>query len=137
MARRTGFRVRRTAASLALIGCLLAPVTATSAGANADTHPGPTFERDVLPIFKAYCWHCHGGEACVAGLDLRTFPLLLRGGKIGPAIVRGSAKESLIFKKFGGDLAQHPPEHSRPTEAHMATLRAWIDAGAPADDEGR
>jgi hypothetical protein len=136
MARRTGFRVRRTAASLALIGCLLAPVTATSAGANADTHPGPTFERDVLPIFKAYCWHCHGGEACVAGLDLRTFPLLLRGGKIGPAIVRGSAKESLIFKKFGGDLAQHPPEHSRPTEAHMATLRAWIDAGAPADDEG-
>ena len=82
-----------------------------------------------MPIFKAYCWHCHGGEACLAGLDLRTFPLLLRGGKDGPAIVRGSSKDSLLFRKFGGNLAQHPPENSRPTAAHLATLRAWIDAG--------
>jgi hypothetical protein len=127
-------------AALALVGWLFAALTwvkaAPKSATSSDDHPGPTFERDVLPIFKAYCWHCHGGEACLAGLDLRTFPLLLRGGKGGPAIVRGSSKDSLIFKKFGGNLAQHPPESSRPTEAHLATLRAWIDAGAPAADEG-
>jgi hypothetical protein len=127
-------------AALALIGWLCASLPAVNAapilGTSSDNHPGPTFERDVLPIFKAYCWHCHGGEACVAGLDLRTFPLLLRGGKNGPAIVRGSSKDSLLFRKFGGNLAQHPPENSRPTAAHLATLRAWIDAGAPAADEG-
>lgn len=136
MSHRTGLPARGVVAWLALIACLFASARATAAGANGEKPPGPTFERDILPIFKAYCWHCHGGEACVAGLDLRTFPLLLRGGTSGPAIVRGSAKESLLFKKFGGDLARHPPEHSRPTEAHVATLRAWIDAGAPADDEG-
>ncbi len=137
MARRTGLRVRRTVATLAadrLPRC--ARRRAANAGPNADKHAGPTFDRDIVPIFKAYCWHCHGGEACLAGLDLRTFPLVLRGGTSGPAIVRGSARESLIFKKFGGDLAKHPPRTSRPTEAHIATLRAWIDAGAPADDEG-
>jgi hypothetical protein len=128
-------------AALALLGWLLASLTGVNAapnpGTNSDNPPGPTFERDVLPIFKAYCWHCHGGEACLSGLDLRTFPLVLRGGRSGPAIVRGSSKESLVFKKFGGELARHPPENSRPTEAHLATLRAWIDAGAPAADEGR
>ena len=109
-----------------LIGCLLPAETLV---AGADKNAGPTFERDIVPIFKAYCWHCHGGEACLAGLDLRTFPLVMKGGKSGPAIVRGSASESLIFKKFGGKLAKHPPETSRPTEAHLVTLRAWIDAG--------
>ena len=128
-------------AALALIGWLLGSLTvvnaAPSLGTSPENHPGPTFEQDILPIFKAYCWHCHGGEACLAGLDLRTFPLVLRGGKSGPTIVRGSSKESLIFKKFGGELAKHPPENSGPTAAHLATLRAWIDAGAPAADEGR
>jgi len=85
---------------------------------------------------KAYCWHCHGAEERRADLDLRTLPLILRGGASGPAIVRGSSKESLIFRKFG-DLAKHPPENSRPTEAHIATLRAWIDAGAAASYEAR
>jgi uncharacterized protein DUF1553/uncharacterized protein DUF1549/cytochrome c len=133
LARESGSRVVQTLSWLMLIGCLL---SAEAICAGADKNAGPTFERDIVPIFKAYCWHCHGGEACRAGLDLRTFPLVLRGGKSGPAIVRGSASESLVFKKFGGDLLQHPPETSRPTEAHLATLRAWIDAGAAAENQG-
>ena len=33
---------------------------------------GPTFERDIRPIFKAHCFHCHGGEGeTKGGLDLR------------------------------------------------------------------
>jgi hypothetical protein len=105
-------------------------------GARADPAANvPRFERDIVPIVKAYCWRCHGGEARVAKLDLRTLPLLLRGGENGPAIVRGSSAKSLLFRKFP-ELATHPPANSRPTPAHIATLRAWIDAGAPADYEG-
>src|ERR1700722_18830522 len=133
LARENGSRVLQTLSWLMLIGCLL---PADALVASAEKNAGPSFERDIVPIFKAYCWHCHGGEACRAGLDLRTFPLVMQGGKSGPAIVPGSAAESLIFKKFGGNLAQHPPETSRPTEAHLATLRVWIDSGAQAENHG-
>ena len=138
MSHRTALRGRGPLAALALVSGMLAAFAgpAANAGPKAEKHSGPTFERHVLPIFKAYCWSCHGGEACVAGLDLRTFPLLMQGGKSGPTIVRGSVEKSLLFAKFGGNLASHPPANSRPTPAHIATLRAWIEDGVPADDEG-
>jgi Protein of unknown function (DUF1553)/Protein of unknown function (DUF1549)/Planctomycete cytochrome C len=131
---------RRTARSLALLGCAGFLCASLAAGETAQKSPpnfecAPNFERDVAPILKAYCWHCHGGEARRGGLDVRTLPLILQGGNSGPAIVPGSSQKSLIFRKFG-DLAQHPPRDSRPTPAHIATLRAWIDAGAPADYTG-
>jgi hypothetical protein len=41
--------------------------------------PRPLFERDIVPIFTANCWKCHGMENRKAGLDLRTPPLVMRG----------------------------------------------------------
>ncbi len=93
------------------------------------------FEADVVPILRAYCWKCHGGEARAGNLDMRALPLLIAGGKSGPAIVRGSAEKSLLFQKLAA--GQMPPEKElKPTEAHVATLRAWLDAGAVAGYEG-
>ena len=93
------------------------------------------FESDIAPILFAYCLSCHGSEDRKAELDLRTLPLILQGGKSGPAIVIGSAEKSLLFQKLkskqmpaGGGL--------RPTDAHLETIRRWIDTNAGAFYKG-
>src|SRR5262245_5439952 len=58
------------------------------------------FESDVLPILKASCWGCHGGEKPQAGLDLRSFDSILRGGRTGPAIQPGASDKSLLVQKI-------------------------------------
>ena len=89
-----------------------------------------TFERDVRPIFKAACFHCHGEAGEREGeLDVRLVRLMTTGGDSGPAIVPGDAEASLLFQRVrDGEM---PPEEShRLTEKQVETIRRWIDAGA-------
>ena len=93
------------------------------------------FETHVVPILRAYCWKCHGSEGRAGGLDMRTLPLLLAGGKSGTAVNRGSAEKSLLYQKLAsGEMP--PGKELKPTEASLATLRAWLDSGAAANYEG-
>ena len=94
-----------------------------------------SFERDVLPILKAYCWKCHGGEAWKAELDLRSLPLIIRGGKNGAALIRGSADQSLLYQKLAAG-SMPPGDALKPTDEQIAAIGDWIDAGAPAQYEG-
>ena len=120
-----------------------------TADSDAGPSPVPLFERDVVPILNAYCVHCHGWVYRKAGLDLRSLPLLLKGGKTGPAIERGSAEHSLLFQKMSS--GEMPPTgkikqelsgkdfivaNVVPTKEHLNTIAAWIDAGGPARYEG-
>ena len=54
-----------------------------------------TFEKDVRPIFKAYCLDCHGGESLKGKLDLRLKRFAEKGGESGPAIVAGERRREL------------------------------------------
>jgi hypothetical protein len=93
------------------------------------------FETDVVPILRTYCWKCHGGEGRVAQLDLRTLPLILQGRTSGPAIVRGSAKESRLYQKI--EAGEMPPGDAlKPTAEHLQIVRDWLAAGALANYEG-
>lgn len=113
-----------------MIGTVWALV-ATAASAD-EPQTAPRFERDVVPILKAYCWKCHGGEARVADLDARALPLLLRGGKSGPAVQRGASQTSLLYQKLAAQ--EMPPKGElQPTDEHRELLRRWLDAGAQAD----
>ncbi|MBB73836.1 MAG: hypothetical protein CMJ75_04900 [Planctomycetaceae bacterium] len=95
--------------------------------------PDPTpvnFERDVRPLLRAHCMSCHGLEKRAGDLDLRTLPLLLRGGTAGPAILPGSAARSLLYRKVAA--GSMPPKDELPlTSAQIATLRRWLDTAAP------
>jgi len=90
-----------------------------------------TFEKDVRPIFKANCFHCHGEEEEKQGnLDLRLARLIATGGDSGPVIIAGnSAKSVLIERLAAGEM---PPEgKGKPLVAkELATIRTWIDQGA-------
>ena len=111
---------------------LLAAGLAQSAQNSARESEGrPLFERDIVPIFAAHCLKCHGLEARHADLDLRTPPLILRGGKSGPAVVPTSAEKSLLFQKVS-TAAMPPGNEIKLSNEQVETLRRWIEGGAHA-----
>lgn len=94
----------------------------------------PSFEKDIAPILAAKCQSCHGEDSQEAKLDLRTVSEILRGGENGPVIVRGNPQSSMML-----DLTtsgQMPPDNEEKlNEQELSLLRAWIKAGAPAEEQ--
>ncbi|MFY7878201.1 MAG: c-type cytochrome domain-containing protein, partial [Pirellula sp.] len=88
-----------------------------------------TYEKDVRPIFKAMCFHCHGEEPVLAGgLDTRLVRLMLAGGDSGPGLVHGNSAESLVWKRIESD---EMPEGAKKLSAkEKETIRRWLDQGA-------
>ena len=92
---------------------------------------GPFFEERVHGLLKTYCWKCHGGEGRQAKLDLRSLPLIKRGGKNGPAVVAGDLEKSLLVQKLVS--GQMPPgKELKPTAAHIKIIKDWVAGGARA-----
>ncbi len=76
-----------------------APAPPPPAEPRVDPKAAVSFERDIRPIFKAYCFDCHGSEAEHKGeLDLRLRRLVAKGGESGPAIAPGDATASLLVR---------------------------------------
>ena len=68
-------------------------------------------------------------------LDLRTLPLMLKGGKAGPAVVAGKPEESELWLAIAeNDMPKEKPPLSAKDKA---TLKAWIAAGLPTGDGDR
>lgn len=88
-----------------------------------------TFEKDVRPILKAHCFHCHGEEGEMkGGLDVRLAHFIVKGGKHGPAIVPGDAAKSHLLELVReGDM---PKGKAKLKDKDIATLEAWIAGGA-------
>ena len=93
----------------------------------------PRFERDVLPIFTAHCFSCHGGTA-MAGLDLRTAASALRGSHEGLVLVKGSSEKSLLYEKVSKKLMPPDAFNLHLNAAQIATIKQWIDGGALSDE---
>ncbi len=92
----------------------------------------PDYEADVLPILEANCFICHGPAQQRSGLRLDRRDDALRGGNSQtPAIVAGQPDSSRLIKVLtGDDTLSMPPAGDKLTEEQIATLRAWIAAGA-------
>ena len=113
--------MRATVIALLVIGC----VTAVAAADDRSV----LFERDVRPILKAHCWHCHGDEEKPeAALDLRLVRFMAKGGESGPAVVAGKLSESLIWKRVAA--GEMPPKGKGLSDKEKQTLSAWIEQGA-------
>ncbi|MFM8421325.1 MAG: c-type cytochrome domain-containing protein, partial [Verrucomicrobiota bacterium] len=107
---------------------------ATLAGVLATaTAAPPAFERDVAPLLSTHCHACHGPKKQESGLRLDSRDSALKGGDHCPALVPGKASESgLVLAIEGRHPEVEPMPHRRDplARAEVATIRAWIDAGA-------
>lgn len=105
---------------------LLSSLAVTARGAEAVL----TFEKDVRPIVKAHCTHCHGEEEKPEGgvdLRLRRFmDMALDGG--GHVVVAGDpAKSELVKIIKSGEM---PKKGKQVSEADLAIIEKWIAQGA-------
>ncbi len=108
-------------------------LTLQSEGKQSPQIPAPikkvVFETDVVPIFKANCVQCHGPTVRTKAMDLSTLEGVMKGSESGPVVIPGKPEDSRLYKMvhegkmpFGGKPL---------SEAQVATIRAWIEAGAP------
>ncbi|NBV22606.1 MAG: DUF1553 domain-containing protein [Proteobacteria bacterium] len=88
-----------------------------------------TFEKDIRPILKANCFHCHGeGEKLKGGLDVRLKHLIAKGGEHGAAITPGSPEKSRLFALVrDGEM---PKSEKKLSPSQVETIRQWIAGGA-------
>ncbi len=98
-------------------------------GAGLDS--GLTFEGVIRPILKAHCFSCHGeGEILKGGVDLRLRHFLAdTKTENGSVLVPGKPELSLILRQVqSGDM---PKGERKLADKDIATIAAWIVAGAP------
>lgn len=87
------------------------------------------YEKDVRPIFKAMCFHCHGEEPELAGgIDTRLVRLIVAGGDSGPGLVPGKSADSLLWKRIESD--EMPEGAKKLTPKEKETIKLWIEHGA-------
>ncbi len=82
-----------------------------------------TFEKDVRPILKAHCTHCHGEEEKPeGGVDLRLRRFM------DEIVVAGQPEKSQLVEVIrSGEM----PEKGKPlTEAELNVIEKWIAQGA-------
>ena len=114
-------------------------ITAAAAGltlasaVSAQDAPAVDFNKDIAPIFEFKCVECHNENKVKGELRMDTFDWIMKGGDTGPAIVAGKPDESSIFERVTlphDDIDIMPPEGDPLTDKEVASLKAWIAAGA-------
>ncbi len=56
-----------------------------------------TFDKDILPLFKASCVRCHGEQRPRKDLRLDSLSAVLEGGSDGKMVVPGESAKSLLL----------------------------------------
>src|SRR6266446_3309434 len=75
---------------------LAAPILSVARGSE-----NATFEQTARPVFKAYCFDCHGaGEKLKGNLDLRLRRGAVKGGRSGPALIPGNPAKSYVLERM-------------------------------------
>jgi len=122
------------AAGIVVSGLLPAADIDVSKLPPAAKQTGVTFAKDILPIFKASCFKCHGEMKQKGKLRVDTLEATLKGGENGPMVVKGdSAKSTLVHSiaQLDPDAAMPPEGKGDPlTKEQIGLVRAWIDQGA-------
>jgi len=109
---------------------LLMAASIVSAQSPATPVAPPDFSRDVMPIFESNCLRCHNTAEEKGGLLLESYEDLMRGGDDGVPVVAGNADDSPIIRQVEGHAKPKMPPKADLRPEDIATLRAWIAAGA-------
>lgn len=102
---------------------------------GADAAP-VDYERQIQPILAGTCYRCHGPDKQESELRLDSPKAILKGGKLGAAVVPGKSKESVLIQAITGssdDVVSMPPEDGPLSDAAIKVLKRWVDEGAKFD----
>jgi hypothetical protein len=95
------------------------------------------FQREVRPILSENCFQCHGPDKGTRMADLRldTHEGLSAKRPTGLVVAPGDPKSSVLYQRITHEKVamRMPPAYSHKTltDAQKATLRRWIEQGAP------
>ena len=82
-------------------------------------------------VLKARCVGCHNGPGGRAGVNLATYESVVGGKWRGqPLVVAKKPKDSVLVKAVHGSGAPKMPPGGSLSPADIATVEAWISAGA-------
>ena len=91
-----------------------------------------TYDDDVKPIFRAKCFNCHNTDKKTAGLDLTSYTGLMQGGASGASVEAGDPSTSYLWMVVAHETEPYmPPMSPKLEDATLATIRTWIELGAP------
>ncbi|PQO27038.1 DUF1553 domain-containing protein [Blastopirellula marina] len=111
-----------------LAACIIA--TSMAAGLRAAERE-LDFARDVQPILARTCYECHGPDASARKADVR----FDRQADALRQIEPGEPEHSELYRRLVSsdpDVRMPPPSADRqPTLTEIATLKRWIEEGAP------
>jgi WD40 repeat protein len=90
----------------------------------------PTYNDDVLPIFRDNCNGCHNPDKHKADLDLTTYAGVLKGGSSGEAIKAGAPDASRLYLAVThAEEPEMPPKKPKLADAQLSLIREWIAGG--------
>jgi len=108
---------------------LMLIVLAFSATARADDK-AVSYEKDVVPIFKASCIKCHKADKKKGKLDMSTYATLMKGGKQGNPVKPGDPAKSILVEMISGKEPEMPEKGDKLTDAQVQVISTWIKQGA-------
>jgi WD40 repeat protein len=85
----------------------------------------PTYDEDVLPVFKQHRTNCHGNDKQKGGLNLATFPALQQGGS------SGTVKAVLFSVETGEKVIEVGVENDAIPAADISADQTQIAVGSP------
>ena len=103
---------------------------------SCSTEHKPGYTADVRPILDKYCAECHMPDmegAQKSGFQIDSYASIMKGTKLGPVIVPGSAESSTLYRLVAhkADPKINMPHGKAPlTPGEIETIRLWIDQGA-------
>lgn len=125
------FSGRLVILALASPGLVWLAAGAARAADPAQAPSAPSWDRDVRPILKAHCTHCHGEEEPIeAGVDLRLHRFLLgEAAGYGPIVVPGDTAAGELLRVIrAGEM---PKGGKKVSADELAVLESWVASGAP------
>ena len=109
-------------------------LTALVALLAAPCFAAPAYDREIAPILRTYCSGCHNDHDAESEFSVERFATLRKGGAgSGDPVVPGDAAASILVQRIKSSDSDHMPPDDEPQvpAADLATLEAWIAAGAP------
>ncbi len=114
------------------------PVLLLTFSANAAEPASDFFEKEIRPLLIEHCLTCHDAKKAKGGLRLTSRADMLKGGDLGPAVVPGKPKESLLIQvlQYGNAADLRMPPKGKLPDAAIAKLTKWVADGAVWPDVG-